>query len=190
VPAVLPLLLFALPIAAEGAQTGSPGGTGRPSAKASVDACALLTSADLRRVQGEPAQSVRRTEVSAEGLRLLQCSYTMPTFAKSVSLTLAVAHPVGRGAARNYWKEHFHSAAGGEQRADVGEGENQSEPPVTVNGIGEEAFWVGNGISGALYVLLGERFLRISAGGADSQELKQRKSVELARRAIARLSSR
>ena len=165
-------------------------GTGRPSAKASVDACALLTSADLRRVEGEPAQSVRRTEVSAEGLRLLQCLYTTPTFAKSVSLTLAVAHPVGRGAARNYWKEHFHGAAGGEQRAEVDEGEIESKPPVRVNGIGEEAFWVGNGISGALYVLLGERFLRISPGGADSQELKQRKSIELARQAIARLSSR
>ena len=49
---------------------------------------------------------------------------------------------------------------------------------------------MGNGINGALCVLLGERFLRISPGGADSQELKQRKSVELARQAIARLPSR
>ena len=91
-------------------------------------------------LQGEPALSVRRTETSAKGLRLLQCFYTTPTFAKSVSLTLAVADPIGKGAARSHWKEHFHSAAGGGQRADVDEGETESKPQITVNGIGEEAF--------------------------------------------------
>ena len=58
-----------------------------------------------------------------------------------------------------------------------------------VSGVGNDAYWVGNNISSSLYVLAGDRFLRISIGGNEDREIKLRKSKQLASRALKRLSS-
>jgi len=54
-------------------------------------------------------------------------------------------------------------------------------------GVGEEAFWVGNRIMGALYVLKGNAFLRISVGGEKDESVRITKTKTLAQKALKRL---
>ena len=60
-------------------------------------------------------------------------------------------------------------------------------PPHPVNGVGDAAFWISNPVSGALYALKGNSYLRVSLGGSDSESVKIEKASELARKALARL---
>jgi hypothetical protein len=53
--------------------------------------------------------------------------------------------------------------------------------------VGEKAFWSGNRFGGALYVLKGDVFIRISVGGPDKEETKIEKSKRLAEKALGRL---
>jgi hypothetical protein len=56
-----------------------------------------------------------------------------------------------------------------------------------VEGIGDEAFWTGNRVGGALFVLKGNAYLRISVGGAGDQAAKIEKSKTLAASALKQL---
>ena len=58
-------------------------------------------------------------------------------------------------------------------------------PPKKIPGIGDEAYWTA-GPGGALYVLKGDAFIRISLGGSDDEETKIEKSKALASKALAR----
>ena len=60
--------------------------------------------------------------------------------------------------------------------------------PQRVEGIGEAAFWTGNRVGGALYVLKRDSYIRVSVGGAEDQKTKIEKSKALARLALKRLS--
>jgi hypothetical protein len=53
--------------------------------------------------------------------------------------------------------------------------------------VGEEAYWTGNPITGALYVLKGNSFLRISVGGSADEEARFQKAKTLAQKALLRL---
>ena len=55
-----------------------------------------------------------------------------------------------------------------------------------MNGIGDEAYAVGNAKMGALYVLKGDKFLRISIGGSHSQPERIKKMKTLAQYVIKR----
>jgi hypothetical protein len=65
--------------------------------------------------------------------------------------------------------------------------EEESTRPRTIQGIGEQAYWVGSPMTGALYVLKGDTFLRISVGGVREESARIGKSVALARLALKRL---
>ena len=56
-----------------------------------------------------------------------------------------------------------------------------------ITGVGEQAYWVGSPLVGALYVLKGNTFLRISVGGVREEPVRIQKSVALARLALKRL---
>ena len=93
---------------------------------------------------------------------------------------------------REFWKERFGSAGNEKERerererdrdkkAKVTEEEDEERaPPERVKGIGEEAYAVGNAKMGALYVLKGDKFLRISIGGSHSQPERIEKMKTLA----------
>ena len=74
------------------------------------------------------------------------------------------------------------------QKRESGE-EKEAVPPKKITGIGDEAFWSGNRVGGALYVLNRGKdvFIRISIGGADKEETRIDKSKKLAQMAIDRL---
>ena len=174
-------------------------------AKPKVDACALLTSKEVKSVQGEELQETKLAGQSAGGFSISQCFFTLPTFSNSISLLVAER---GEGPdatdPEEFWRDRFHED---QEKADEKEKEKERErervsgpdkkrgeeeeeegaPPRKISGVGEEAYWVGNRIGGALYVLKGDAYLRISIGGPPDQFDKIRKSRILARKALTRL---
>ena len=60
---------------------------------------------------------------------------------------------------------------------------------MRVAGIGDDAYWMGDQVGGALYVLKGHNYVRISVGGAGDRNTKIKKSTSLAQKVIDRLSS-
>lgn len=174
-------------------------------AKTDVDPCALLTSDEIRAVQGEAVKETKASRQSSGGLVSLQCYYGLATSANSISLAVTEtdATKPGGTTAQAFWQKTFHGEAereGKKERDDEkekardkkpgGEREEEEEkgaPPKPVGGVGDEAFWTASRVSGALYALKGQRFIRISVGGAGDEETKLKKSKELALKALQRL---
>lgn len=65
--------------------------------------------------------------------------------------------------------------------------EDSARAPRPISALGEEAFWVGGPLSGALYVLQGDLFLRISVGGVPKESARIAKSKSLATAILSRL---
>jgi hypothetical protein len=173
------------PSASPGTQASPPGLAESVSVPAKVDACALLTSKEIEAVQGEAVKETKLSGKAATGLSISQCFFTLPTFTNSVSLLVAQK---GEGASaqdpKDFWRQTFHATKRGKEEA---EKEKESAPPKKVKGIGDEAFWTGSRIGGALYVLKGDAYVRVSIGGPSDQATKLSRSRALAQKALARL---
>ena len=145
-----------------------------------IDSCTLLTSEEIQAVQGEALSSTKPTTHQVQGLAMYDCFFTLPTFTNSISLSITQSGP-GADArdARQAWRETV-AAATAKANAKV-------EPPKKIEGIGEEAFWTGDERIGALYVLQGPRYLRVSVGGPANQGSKIEKSRALAEVALKKL---
>lgn len=169
-----------------------------------ADACALLTSDDIKAVQGEEVKETKPSQRNDASFAIAQCFYTTPTFTKSVSLELTQAAPGSRTNPRAFWHDNFSRAAADGDRdrdrdrdkdkdkqakagARRGEEDEGGPPPQPIKGLGDEAYWINSRVSGALYVLKGDRFLRISLGGSDTDAARQQKAKALAQKALARL---
>src|SRR5437879_10539315 len=170
-------LFSAVPLAGGTAPGGSPQKSARAvkdtrSAK-KITVCALLTSAAMEAVQGEPVKETKPSVQQSGSFLMSQCFFRTATFTKSVSLALAVPDPAKPSALspREFWRKQFHPpepvegekpvAGKAPKKAEV-EREEELRKPRPIDGLGEEAYWVGNPISGALYVLKGNSLLRIS----------------------------
>jgi hypothetical protein len=163
-------------------------------AKASkqLDPCKLLTSAEVASVQGEAVIETKMTPERTGQLLMSQCVFRTATPSKSVSVALAVPDPTNSSAVtpRQFWRQQFHSAAASKEEKVVKLSKNDDEEgseAQPVSGVGEEAYWMGNPITGALYVLHGEEFVRVSVGGIRKQSERKEKSTTLGRRIVARL---
>lgn len=180
----------------------SPGKTNErgfpPSVDGNVSVCALLTSKEIEAAQGEPVKETRSTLQLAGGMNLLQCVFHTPTAAKSVSLEVATVNRSNSSAAtpRKFWRNQFHASdlREKEQPTDARPGkglmieaQNEERKPRRIEGVGQEAYWVGNPVTGILYVLQGDVFLRLSVGGIPNESARLEKSKALARAAIRRL---
>jgi hypothetical protein len=159
-----------------------------------LDACALLTNEEVKSVQGEELKETKLTGTTGGGLSMSQCFFTLPTSNNSISLLVAEK---GEGPAasdpEDSWRDRFHEADKDHERkreADKKKDEAEEEEgtlPQKVSGVGQEAYWVGSRVGGALYVLKGNAYLRLSVGGSGDQESKIRKSKILAQKALGRL---
>ena len=199
-----------------GTAQSSPGqitSTGSPSAaqaatavKPKVDACAMLDSKEIQAVQGEPVKETKLSGQAGGGLLISQCFFTLPTFSNSISLLVAQK---GDGpdakAPSEFWRETFQKGSaekdrerererekkGGDKDKKAGgrreEEEEEITPPQKVTGVGDEAFWIGSRVGGALYVLKGNAYLRISIGGSGDQTNRIAKSKTLAQKVVSRL---
>lgn len=153
--------------------------------KPKLDACALLTGTEIQSVQGESIKESKLSGQISGGLAISQCFFTLPTFNNSISLI--VAHK-GEGAGarepKEFWRTTFHAEKKDEKARK--KAEEESDPPKKIPGLGDEAFWMGNRIAGALYVLKGDAYVRVSVGGP-SDKASQTRARMLAQKALARL---
>lgn len=166
-----------------------------------VDACSLLSTTEIQSALGVPLRETKPSTQPAGPLYASQCVLLTSLPAKSVSLT--VTTPSGPGASvREFWSNTFHSVdfdrdsnhetsvRPRKEAADSLTGDTESEQagkPRRIDGIGDEAYWVGNRITGALYVLQGELLLRLSVGGIPSETARLAKSKALAAFALSHL---
>ena len=133
-----------------------------------LDACSVLTKADIAAVQGETFTAAKLTDRKGS----TTCFYQLPTFTKSVSVD--VMHK----GAREFFEEAEH---------EEGEQEEEAKPPKEIKGIGSEAMWVGGRVAGSLYVRKGDKLVRVSVGGPGSEQEKIATSKKLAARALKRM---
>jgi hypothetical protein len=145
------------------------------------DACTLLTKEEIQAVQGEAFKATKPSQKTTAGLAVSQCYFELPTPVNSVVLTVMQKAEGGRNPAES-WKEIFH-----EEKSSRKKEEGEEKEPLRVEGIGDEAFWTGTRVGGALYVLKGNVYIRISVGGAGDQAQKMEKSKALAESVLKRL---
>jgi hypothetical protein len=147
------------------------------------DACTLLTKEETEAVQGEAFKDTKASRKSSAGLSISQCYFELPTTVNSIVLT--VTQRGGGGDTREpkeSWQDMFHR-----EKASGKKEEGEEKEPQKVEGVGDEAFWLGNRVGGALYVLTGNSYIRISVGGAGDQAQKTEKSKKLAQSVLKRL---
>ena len=200
------------------APTPAPAAT--PAAAAEVPpsrTCALLTSDELKEVQGEAPTDSQGSEHAAGPLSMSQCFYRLPTFVKSVNLEVV------RGdakALKEYWRRRFHPeavearererelkeererereellererAAGHVREGGHGEEEEKGEEdetarPRRVRDLGEEAYATLSRNTSTLYVLKGDAVLRVSVSGPGEPADRQQRAAALAAKALRRL---
>jgi hypothetical protein len=174
------------------------------SSAAKIDVCALLARTEIQVVQNQPVEETKPSAQPSGAFLMLQCFYRTTTFAKSVTLAMAMPDPAKPSVLtpREYWNRQFHPreqaekekekdepAAGKAKTRNETEEEREKElgKPRVIDGLGEEAYWVGNLITAALYVLKREVFLRISVGGVRDESERIEKSKTLAHAALKRV---
>jgi hypothetical protein len=159
-------------------------------------ACGLLTKEETQAVQGEPFKSTKASQGPGPGLRVSQCYFELPTPVNSIVLTVTrKAEGATARDPRESWHELFYGEHAREreserekEKGERAEKEQRTEKgPQKVEGVGEEAFWSGSRVGGALYVLKGDTYIRISVGGAGDQAQKLEKSKTLAAFVLKRL---
>jgi hypothetical protein len=164
--------------------------TASPSPSATPDrfACELLTSEEIESVQGQAVANTMPSQNSSPGLLVHQCYFQLPTPANSVVLTVTRK---GSGAAardpRESWREIFEPDEARDKKEREKEEGEEKKKPDKVEGVGDEAFWTGSRVGGALYVLKGDSYIRISVGGAGDEALKIERCKALAAAALKRL---
>lgn len=170
-----------------------------PPVKSKIDACSLLTSDDIKAVQGEAYKDAQSSARQDGDFIVGQCYFALPTSVNSVVLNVTSAREGASTSARKFFQSTFagSTAKSGEkererEKAKSGEKREaeveESPKPEKVTGLGEDAYWLASRIGGALYVLQGDEFFRISVGGAGDEKSKLAKSKTLAQKILKKLS--
>jgi hypothetical protein len=180
--------------------TPAPAGPADPKVKAKVDVCALLTSDDLKNVQGEAFNEAQRSDRRDGDFIVAQCYYSLPTTSNSVVLNVTTANEGSTHNPRDFWESTFGRDEGDRGREKgkekereraatpkAGGEEEEGAPPEKIKGLGDEAFWIASRVGGALYVLKKDQFFRISVGGAGDEKTKLKKSKTLAQQVLKRI---
>ena len=169
-----------------------------------IDACALFSQGEIQGVQGAPVRDVKSTSNTNGGFRTSDCLFTSEIKDHSVSVALVqrnAGSPNGRDP-KEYWQISFgryvkektpNREAGSDEQKPETAGEREKEqdrvvpPPKKIDGLGDAAFWATslNG-GGALYVLKGNAFIRISIAGPENEDSKIDQCKALAAKALAR----
>jgi hypothetical protein len=171
------------------ATAANPAAAGGANANA-FDACALLTSDEIKGVQGEAVRESKPGRRTGTDFAVSSCFYTTPTFTKSVSLEVT-RKGTSSQSVREFWKANFAAALDkreqkNERRKKQGKPQ-AGEPARPVSGIGDEAYWVSTNANSTLYAFKNDTLVRISIGGTDKEEERMKKIKTLAERALARL---
>ena len=170
------------------------------------DYCGLLTSDEIKAVQGEAVLEAKTNHRPDSPFTVNQCFYMMLNITKSVSLEVTE-----RGASpksvHEFWEERMEKS--GEEvkrereaerergrkaetkqereREREEEREREAKTPRRLKGIGDEAYWINTNANSTLYAFKKDKLLRISIGGADTEDARMKKLKTLAQKALARL---
>ena len=155
----------------------------QPAALPPIDAAGLLTSDELLALQGEAVSQTTPTVKSEGGFTVSQCLFTLPTYSKSIVVTVTQKGdgPDARDPAE-FWRHAFH-----ENKSREAEEEETTKPPEPVAGLGDEAFWTADRVGGALHVLKGNTMIRIGIGGAGDGRSRLEKARAIAELILKRL---
>jgi hypothetical protein len=182
--------------------------THRPSSP-KFDACEFITKQEIEAIEGSPVIDTKSSGQADGGLSIGQCFYTTKEFSRSVSLSVTKTDQdaSAKRSVKEYWdgmfakyekedneREQEKEPEGDKEKKESlrkqrGEREEEGEsvPPKKISGVGDEAFWLGNRVGGALYVVKKDVILRVSVGGPDPEQGKIDKCKALAEKALARL---
>lgn len=175
----------ATPQPSASANQSTASSTSKEAAGDGAFACTLLTKEETAAVQGEPFKDSKASQKSSGGLAISQCYFELPTTVNSIVLTVTQrAQGADARDPKQNWQELFHRDKTLEKKEEEKEG---GQGPEKIEGLGDEAFWTGSRVGGALYVLKGNSFIRISIGGADDRAGKIEKSKTLAQSVLKRL---
>ena len=187
------------------ATTGAPATTAASPASA-ANVCGLLTSDEIKAVQGEAVLEAKPNHRPDSPFSINQCFYMTPSFTKSVSLEVTE-----RGAStksvHEFWEERVEEAgeeaerereserergrkgetAKEREREREEEREREAKKPRRLKGIGDEAYWINTNANSTMYVFKKDKLLRISIGGSDPEDARMKKIKTLALKAVARM---
>jgi hypothetical protein len=157
--------------------------------RAQGDICRLITSEEIGAIQGSPIKEPKGSTRSENGFRVSQCFYTAAEFSKSVNLAVIQKDPdnSAKQSPKDFWKEKFDPYENEEPKTKSGDEKEQGSAPKKIEGLGDDAYWVGNRFGGMLYVLRGDAFISIGVGGTDDEDTKLKKSKALAEKALQHL---
>ena len=179
-----------------------PAQTAAAIARPRVDACSLLTSSEITAIQNDNVKTTKLSGATDNGFDVSQCFFTLETFANSISLKVTQKRETNNARdPAEFWRTAFSQHEGNREdnrdrelaqkraseRSD--REEKESVPPLPVTGIGDDAYWMGDQVGGALYVLKGDSYLRISIGGVGDRNAKIKKTTALAQKVLDRLNS-
>jgi len=171
-----------------------------PAPPANALACTLISAADLAELQKSELVESKGSDEDRAGFAVSQCFLRTADFARSVSLMVTLpqaTRPPAHGGVRalsprQHWESLFHHSKeedGEEAEREEEEEEHELAAPEAVRDLGDEAYWVPAAVAGALYVLQGDAYLRISAGGPGDGAAKRAQARALALRALPRLAA-
>lgn len=149
-----------------------------------IDACKLLSNEEITSVQGQAPARTQPVGQSDGQLSVSQCNFLLPIATNSVSLRV-VERGDGpkRREPKQVWQETFHA-----NQPDA-PSSAKARKPQKVDGVGEEAFWLGDVKRGGLYVLKGNRYIKLSVGGKEDLETKIAKCSRLSAFVLSRLDT-
>lgn len=155
-----------------------------PTGTAAIDACRLLSPEEIASVQGEAPARTQLVGDSEGELTVSQCNFMLPAGPNSLAVRVVERGngPKARDP-REVWQETFHAPP--PDAADA----RYTRQHQKVEGVGEEAFWLGNAKSGGLHVLAGSRFIRVNVGGQEDVPAKIAKCSKLAQFVLPRLDA-
>ena len=152
-----------------------------------LNACELLTAEEIASIQGASPQKTTPSGRAQVGVSVAQCYFALPTAADSLNLVVQRKAP---GAAKQtpatIWQEMFHTEKDAEKVGRDGK-EKEERKPDKIEGVGDEAYWVGGQFGGMLHVLKGETVVQISVGGPGGEAQKVEKLKQLARIVLQRV---
>lgn len=150
---------------------------------ASSDVCSMIERSTVESVQGAAVSDARANKVTRGPFAVSQCLYTATAADKpgqNLSVLIEVRRPDSSAAVSDALSTEWNKLRDKKEN-------KRSEKPRPVEGVGDEAFWVGSDKLGALYVLSKGAMVYVSIGGAEGVDAKIEKAKKLAASAIARL---
>jgi hypothetical protein len=167
-----------------------------------IDGCSALELETVAAIQQTAVLAAVGGRRELGDREIESCFVRAADHGRSVSFEIVRPGGAAPEAARERWRELFHGArseaveerarrprrlAGGATPAAPATAGRSAALPVT--DLGEEAFFVGTAVYGALFVLDGEDYFRLSVGGPGDLELKLGRARALAEHVLRRLDA-